>query len=254
MKISGNTYTRRYIFTVLMAVSVLAGFIFFATNNLDFIIAAIDSGKFHLPNIAYSMARIVSGLLLPFIFIVPSMFEFGRIKIAKVLLVLYGVLQALTLTWVFYFLGSNSFGDLFSNQKIIEFQSLPANSFISSYVYWDTYSWWGFIFTALYSALCIYTGISFDDNRLRVRTCVSAIVIARVILPIINNLIFGQSFLSAFWLTNNYADMLSLVAFAAAIFLASDNDTAWIELVWDQAIIGNNDDDDLLYDMQEFEN
>ncbi|MBO5059796.1 MAG: hypothetical protein J6C82_02620 [Clostridia bacterium] len=240
-----DQYAQRTIFTILMIISVFLGFIFLATNNLDFIIAALNQGKFHLPNIAYALSRIVSGLLLPFIFVAPPLFRFGRIKLTKIFLIAYGVLYALTLTWIFYFLGSNSFTDLFSNQKIIEFQRTVENSFVATYVNWDTYSWAGSIFTLLYSALCIYAGISFDDNRKKVRYCVLAMLALRILLPTLYSFIAGNGVLSAFWLTNNYADIMSFTLFTAAICLASVDDFQWISLVWDQDVSAENDDDDL---------
>ncbi len=241
MSQKNGRYAYRTAFTLLMLFSALAGLIFLVLNNLDFIIAALSNGKFHIPNMAYSISRILSGILLPFIFVAPSLFRFGRVKMTKILLTAYGILYALTLTWIFYFLAENPFADLFSIQKTVEFQSLPENSFVSSYVNWDTYTPIANVFTLIYSALCIYTGINFDDNRKRVRLCVMLIPILRIFLPIISGIFDSFRTVSAFWFTNNYADIISLVLFAAAIYVASADDARWISLVWDQDVVTEND-------------
>lgn len=239
-----DLYIKRGVFLALMIVSIFLGGLFFVSNNLDFIVAASQQDKFHLPNLAYAISRVVSGILLPLIFISPSMFEFGQIKLTKFLFIVYGILQLLTLTWIFYFLGSHNFVDLFSLDKIVFFQRNGENAFVASYVFWDTYSWMGSLFTLVYSALCIYTGICFDDDRRKVRICMILLAVLRLLLPMINNIIVGNGLLSAFWLTNNYLDLISVIAYSAAICYASTNDETWISLVWNQELPSEDDEDE----------
>lgn len=230
-----DLYVRRGSFCALMFAAVAFGGVFFVTNNLDFIIAAMQQGKFHIPNLAYTLSRIVGGILLPAVFIVPTMFEFWRIKLSKLFFIVYGVLHLLTLTWIFYFM-AYGIGSLFSNTDIVVFQQHISNAFVSTHVYWDTYEWQGSLFTLLYGLLCIYTGICFDDNRKKVRLCVILVVLLRFLFPAINNLLTGGTIYSVFWLTNNYADLLSVLFYCGGIILASVNDPTWIELIWDETV------------------
>ncbi len=230
-----DLYVRRGSFCALMFAAVAFGVVFFVTNNLDFIVAATEQGKFHIPNIAYALSRMVSGIILPAVFVAPTMFEFWRIKLSKIFFIVYGVLQLLTLTWIFYFL-SDGIGSLFSNTDISVFQQHVSNAFVSVHVYWDTYAWQGSLFTLLYGLLCIYTGLCFDDNRKKVRLLVILVVLLRFLFPAISNLLTGSAVYSVFWLTNNYADLLSAIFYCAAIILASVNDATWIEFIWDETV------------------
>lgn len=239
-----DIYVKRGIFLALMIASLALGALFFVSNNLDFIVAASQQGKFHLPNISYVLARTISGILLPLIFIAPSMFEFGQIKLTKFLFITYGILQLLTLTWIFYFLDSHNFADLLSYDKVVFFQRNGENAFVATYVFWDTYSWTGALFTLIYSALSIYTGICFDDNRKRVRICMILMLAVRLLLPLLHNLFLGLGAWSPFWLVNNYLDLLSVLAYTAAICFASTDDNSWISLVWNQTLPSRDDDDD----------
>lgn len=240
----GDLYTKRAIFLALMIVSLLTGALFFVTNNIDFIIAAVDQDKFHIPNIAYAITRTISGVLLPAVFVAPTMFPYGRIKLTKILFIIYGIAQLFTITWIFYFLSDNSFADLFNIGKIVLYQANGENAFVSSYVYWDTYSWIANIFTILYSSLCIWIGICFDDNRKKVRMAMIVMLALRWLFPLISSFIEGRVIWSTFWLVNNYLDLISCIAYVAAMCVAAMNDTVWINIVWEQEYINDIDDEE----------
>lgn len=230
----GYLYTKRVFFLTLMIVSAISGASFFVSNTLDFIIAAVNQGVFHLPNISYAISRIINGILLPVLCFVPLNIPYAKVRGTKILFIVYGVFQLLTVTWIFYFLNSNPVSDLFDTSKIIAFQSYGKNAFVSTYVFWDTYSWIGTIYTIIYSALCIYTGICFDDNRKKVRTCMILVLALRWLLPLISNIIAGKALWSTFWLVNNYLDLISCIAYVAAICIAVGSDDTWVDIIWEQ--------------------
>ena len=233
---------KRNLITTLMIVSLLFGILMLVTNHLDFIIAAVEYGKMNVPNIAYSLLRLISLIIIPGIFIVPSFFPYGRIRLGKVGFIAVGILYILTNAWIFYFLGNNSFSELFGNAAITDFQS--KNAFVSSYIFWDRYSWISFLYTIALGAAYIYLGISLDDNRVKVRYIMLAIFAAKIILPVISNLFLGTHVLSMFWITNNYAEIVSGCAMTLAFAVASFDDNSWIDFVWDQTVNTNDDDDD----------
>lgn len=236
MKPIKNFYTIHSIFIALMVASLISGFVFLATNTLDFIIEALNQSKFSFSNAAYSFSKIVGGIALPLVFIIPSQRELGRIKSARFVLILYGVLHIITLTWILAFFAKGA-------TDMVEFQSSTENSYVASYVLWDTYSWAGSIYSFLYGLLCIYTGISIDDNKKKVCICVLTMLLFRILAPIITNLVTGNDILSAFWITNNYADILSLLAFTIAMFVASIHDITWVNIIWDEEIETGADED-----------
>lgn len=221
-------------FRTLMIISLVLGIGFFVTNNLDFIINAITYGKATLPNIAYWLSKVVSPILIPLVFLLPSAPNFERIRTVKYTFVTYGILQLITVFWVFWYLGAK--GGSFSNESIIAFQSAKENAFVATNVYWDTYSWLGNIMTILYSALCIYTGLEFDNHKDKVCRLALCVALARILVPIFLNVVTGNGFLSAFWITNNYADVMALLLFAAAMFVAKTEDETWIYHIWDQEV------------------
>jgi len=241
MNTSKNYYSIHKAFTTFMIVSLLAGLAFFATNTLDFVIASITYNKYSVANIAYCLATAVGTILLPLIFILPLV-RVERIKAAKITLILYGVLQLLTLSWIVEFIIANGFDALFSNDAIIAFQSAEARPFVASLVYWDTYTWMGSLLTALYSILCIFTGFCFDDDKKKVCLMVLLTAILRPILAIISNLILGNGILSIFWITNNYAEIIALISFSLGMFTASLYDETWIYLIWNQEVPQNEDE------------
>ncbi len=241
MNTSKNYYSIHATFTSFMTISLLIGLVFFATNNLDFVIASITYNKFSVANTAYCLSKTIGIILLPLVFILPLV-RVERIKAAKFMFIAYGVSQLLTLSWIVEFIIANGFNGLFSNDAIVAFQSLEARPFVASLVYWDTYTWWGSLLTLLYASLCIYAGICFDDDKKKVCLTVLAVTLLKPILAILSNLITGNGFLSGFWLTNNYADILSFIAFTIALFMASIYDETWISLIWNQEIPQDEDD------------
>ena len=224
------------IFRTLMVISLVFGLGFFVTNNLDFLINAITYGQATLPNIAYWLSKIVGPILIPLVFLLPSVALFERIRMVKYTFIAYGILQIITFFWVFWYFGENGFGGFLSNDAISAFQSAKDNSFVASLVYWDTYSWLGNIATLLYASLCIYLGLCFDEHKDKVCKLVLFVAVLRILIPISLNLISGNGFLSSFWITNNYADAIALGFVAAAMFMAKVQDETWIYLVWDQEI------------------
>lgn len=231
-----NPFVIHRIFRTLMVISLVFGLGFFATNNLDFIINAITYGKASLPNIAYWLSKIVGTIIIPLVFLLPSFERFERIRMVKYTFVTYGVLQILTLSWMFWYIGANGFDGLFSNDAIIAFQSAKENAFVSSYVYWDTYSWLGNILTLLYAALLIYTGLEFDNHKNKVCALALSVALVRILVPVIMNVVSGTGFMSAFFITNNYSDIITICLFAAAMYVARVQDETWIYLIWDQEI------------------
>ncbi len=259
-----DMYTKRGIFIALMITSLALGIAFFASNNFNFIAKAAQEGVLHIPNIAYAITRIISCIILPLIFISPSMFEFGQIKLTRITFIVYGIFQLLTLTWVFYFLNAHNLEDLLSMGKMISFQKNPENAFVASRVFWDTYSPVGSLFTLLYSILTIYTGICFDDDRKKVRTCILLMFAVKLLLPLlynivniimqngipsvnwlVNNFIATENgIISTNWLVNNFLDLLSILAYSAAICFASTDDSTWVSLIWNQSLPEKDDEDE----------
>ncbi len=249
-----DLYAKRVFFLTLMLVSAISGGLFFVTNTLDFIIAAVDQGKFHLPNISYAVSRVIGGILLPVLCIVPLNIPFAKVKGTKILFIAYGVFQLLTVAWIFYFLRYNPATDLLDSSKIVAFQSNGRNAFVSSYVFWDTYSWIGTIYTIIYSALCIYTGISFDDNRKKVRLSMLLVLLLRWFLPLVSNIIVGKGLWSSFWLINNYLDLISCIAYVAAICIVAVNDDTWVNIIWEQHVFEHDIQDKISSDLPEVKN
>ena len=245
-----NPFVIHRIFKTLMVISLISGLVFFATNNLDFIINAITYGKATLPNIAYWLSKIVGTIFIPLVFLLPSFERFERIRMVKYTFVTYGVLQILTLSWVFWYIGINGFDGLLSNDAIIAFQSSKDNPFVASYVYWDTYSWLGNIMTLLYTALCIYMGLEFDNHKNKVCALAISVALIRVLFPLISNLILGKDILSSFWFTNNYSDAITACLFAAALVAARVLDETWIYHIWDQEI-ERPDEDEFDYEYED---
>ena len=241
MNTSKNFYSIHATFTSFMTISLLIGLVFLATNNLDFVIASITYDKFSIANTAYCLSKTVGTIFLPLVFILPLV-RMERIKVAKFMFIAYGVLQLLTLSWIVEFIIANGFDGLFSNEAIVAFQSAEERPFVASLVYWDTYTWWGSLFTLLYSSLCIYAGLCFDDDKKKVCSTVLAVTLLRPILAILSDVILGNGFLSSFWFTNNYVDVISLISFTIALFIASRYDETWISLIWNQDIPQREDD------------
>jgi len=228
-------YPKQFYVTGLMISSLIIGIVFFITNHLDFIIAAFEHTKFNVPNISYAIMRIFTCIILPTIFIAPSLFPYSRIKFAKACYWILAILHLLTLTWLIYFFASGYvFENLFSSVAVTFFQQNITNAFVSAQVFWDTYELISVLFTLILSGLYIALAITFDDNRKIVRWLCIVILAFRVLTPIIYNLIVNQIFFSSFWFTNNFVELLASLAFVAAICIASSDDETWSEAIWDE--------------------
>lgn len=237
-------YPKQFYITGLMIAALLAGIVFFITNHIDFIIAAFENTKFNVPNVSYAFIRLFTCIILPTIFIAPSLFPYSRVRITKVCFWILGILQFLTLSWLVYFFASGYvFENLFSSIAVTFFQQDISNAFVSAQVFWDTYELISVLFTLILSAFYIALGITFDDNRKIVRWLCVAVLLFRILTPIIYNLIVNQTFFSSFWFTNNFVEFLSMAAFTAAICVASTDDSTWISVVWDEGQRSNEDDE-----------
>lgn len=236
MKTVKNFYTINRGFTTLMSVSLLTGLVFLFSNNLDFIVEAMNQGKYNFSNAAYSVLRIILGIIIPCVYIVPSRNEMGRMRTARLLFVIYGALYIVTLSWLFPYFASGA-GDMVSFQSDIE------NSYLASYILWDTYSLAGSIYSLIFGILCIYVGIALDDQKNKVCSLVVLLPVLRLILPIITNIFSGNGVISALWITNNYIDIVILTCISCAFYLASTHDVTWINLIWNQEMENNTDDE-----------
>lgn len=236
MKTIKNFYTIHRVFISLMLAAVLSGFVFLFTNNLDFVIEALNQEKYNFSNAAYSISKVIIGILIPLTYIIPSQTEMGRIKASKLLFIIYGALHIIMLSWVIPFISSGA-------KDMVSFQSSIENSYVASYVLWDTYSLPGAIYSLIFGLLSIYIGISIDDNKKKVCILMLLLPIIRLLLPIITNLVTGNGIISVLWITNNYADIISLAAITIAFFTASIHDATWISLIWNQEYDSGEDDE-----------
>lgn len=237
-------YPKPFYVTTFMLVSLLTGIVFFITNHMDFVIAAFEQTKFNLPNICYGIIRLITCLIVPAIFVAPSIFLYSRVRIAKVCFWIQGILHLLTLTWIVYFYTAGyEFGDIFANDIITFFQQNITNAFVSSQIFWDTYDIISVPFTIILSGLYFALAINFDDTRIRVRWLSIALLAYKVLIPLIYNLITKQIAYSTLWVTNNFIELLSLTAFVAGIYYASQDDATWIATIWDEKTPKNEDDD-----------
>ncbi|MBE7015347.1 MAG: hypothetical protein E7417_00770 [Ruminococcaceae bacterium] len=230
-----HQYPKQFYVTGLMILSVVLGAGFFIDNHLDFIIAAFETAKFNVPNVSYAFIRTITCLLLPTIFIAPSLFPYSRIRISKWCFISLGILHLLTTTWIIYFFASGyTITNLFSSIEITFFQQDITNAFVSAQVFWDTYDLISVVFTVILSIMYILLGIFFDDNRKIVRWLVLSILAFRVLTPIVYSLIVNQTLCSSFWFTNNLIELLSYTAFIVGICIASIDDETWIKAIWDE--------------------
>ena len=234
------SFTQRYTFKFLMVLSFISGFIYFYMNNIDFISAAIEYGKMNVPNIGYAFLRIFGGIFIPVVFIVPSMFEFGRIKLARIGFIAYGICHLITVLWIAYFLFSQPVADIFSTEKVADF--MTEGGFVYSFTFWDTYSFAATVFSIIYGILAIYTGIYFDKNKTTVTWLVLSLFALRILFPLFNNILTQDRIFSLFWLTNNSLEIASQLLFTVGILIAAASDYSWIEFVWDQLAFAENED------------
>ena len=76
-----TSFTKRYTFKALVIVALILGITFFYLNHIDFISNAITEGKMSPSNIAYAILQLIGGIIIPILFVMPSMFAFGRIRL-----------------------------------------------------------------------------------------------------------------------------------------------------------------------------
>jgi len=234
-----DIYTKRYSFITLMTISLLSGILFFCTNHIDFISAAFQYHKLNIPNIAYILMRIINCIFIPAIFLVPSLFPFGRIKMTKICFIAYGICNLLTLSWLFYFFANRSFSELASLSSVAQF--LKEQNIIYFETIWDTSGITASILAVIFGAFTIFLGRSFDDDKFFVKNLVMVYCVMRIFFPIFLNLFFQGRVVSSYWVTNNCLDILSTICFTAAIVVASGHDFTWIEFIWDQTVITEED-------------
>ena len=231
----GGNYVKQNVVRGFMIAALLLGIAFFVTNHLDFIIAAFESTKFNVPNVCYAILRMFPCIILPTIFIAPSLFPYSRIKFTKVCYWLLSILNLLTTTWLVYFFCSGyGFESLFSRLAVTFFQQNITNAFVSAQVFWDTYEMISVLFTVILSILYALQAITFDDNKKIVRTLAIVVIVYRILTPILYNLIVNHSLCSSFWIINNFVEFLSCLAFTVAIIVASTDDETWTSCIWDE--------------------
>lgn len=237
------SFTKRYIFKTLISASFILGVVFFYVNHIDFISSAIEYGKMNVANIGYALLKIVGGLIIPAIFIIPSMFEYGRIRLARISFIVYGACHLLTLSWIIYFFALQPAADFFNADKVMNFLRLDGG-FVYQFAFWDTYGLISILFTLIYGIAAIYTGIYFDKEKNTVKWLVFLLLALRLVLPFINNIAFQERVYSLFWITNNYLELAAQLFFTIAIFIAASENSTWIEFVWDQIVFNENEDEE----------
>lgn len=237
-----TSFTDRYIFKALILLSFLLGITFFYVDHIDFISSAIEYGKMNVSNVGYTLLRIVGGIIIPALFIIPSMFEYARIRLTKISFIIYGACHLLTLSWIISFLISQPVSQIFNDNSITSF--LSDNGYVYQFTFWDTYSLISVLFTLIYGILAIYVGMNFDKDKKTVKWLLVILLAVRLLLPFFNNVLFQYRVYSLRWITTNYLELASQLCFTLAIFFASIENSTWIEFVWDQIILIENDDDE----------
>ena len=153
MNSSKNYFATDRTFSTMMFMALLCGFIFFVSNSLDFLITIITANKFSVTNFTYFLTKTVTTVVLPLIFIVPSIKPAGRIKPVKVMFAILGILHLLSLSWVVKFAIDKGFANIFNDSVLTAFQK---GSVVENIVSWDTYGYIGIIFTIVFSLLCFW--------------------------------------------------------------------------------------------------
>lgn len=238
----GVSFIKRYIFKSLITISLILGIVFFYVNHIDFISSAIEFGKMNLSNIGYALLRIVGCIIIPALLIIPSMFEYARIKLTRISFIVYGACHLLTISWIAYFLFKQPIGELFNPDSVTRF--LVGGGYVYQLTFWDTYGLISVLFSIIYGVAAIYTGIYFDKDKDAVKWIVVLLLAIRLVLPLLNNIFFQGRVYSLFWITNNYLELASQLCFTLAIFFAASENASWIEFVWDQIIFLENDEDE----------
>ena len=237
-----SSFTKRYLFKSLIILAIILGVTFFYVNHIDFMSSAIEHGKMNFSNIAYSILQIVGGLIIPAVFIIPSMFPFGRIRLARISYITYGALHILSSVWVISFLTANHFTDIFSAEKLIRF--FIDGGYVYTLTYWDTYGLVALLFSIIYGVAAIYTGLYFDRNKDQVKWFVLSLLCLRLILPFINNIFFQGRVYSLYWISNNYLLLAGEFCVMLAIFIAASEEPTWIEFVWDEMVFTESEFDE----------
>ena len=234
-----NSLKKRYIFKSLMLLSLISGLFYFYMNHIDFISSALAYNKMNVSNIGYTFLRMFGGIFLPVVFIVPSMFEYGRIKLARAGFIAYGICHLITASWIIYFLVSKPASDILSQAKVLEF--LKEGGFVYSITFWDTYGLLGTVFSIIYGIVAIYTGICIDRDKAIAKMLVLLLFTLRILLPLFSNMLTEGRIFSLFWITNNALQIASQLLFSIAIMIAGSSNYTWIELVWDQLATAENE-------------
>ena len=234
-----DNFTQRYIFKFLMFLALISGLVFFYVDHFDFITKAMQTNNLNAPNIVYIILRLF-GILLPMVFIVPSFFEFGRIKLARIFLILYGLLHIATVSWIVYFLSGNPYTDIFSATKVADF--LWDSNIVYPQAFWDNTSFISLILAFVYGIAAIYAGIQFDKDKSLVKTLVCVLLTLRIALPLLFIIFSEGRFFSEFWISVNLFEIIGQFAFTIAIVYAGSNNLTWIELVWDQLAFSETDE------------
>ncbi|MBR4721242.1 MAG: hypothetical protein IK057_05715 [Clostridia bacterium] len=237
-----TSFTKRYTFKALISLSLILGIIFFYVDHIDFISSAIEYGKMNVSNIGYALLRIVGGIFIPAIFIIPSMFEYARIRLTKICFIVYGACHLLTLSWIIYFLFTQPAGQIFDPNKVTEF--LFNGGYVYQITFWDTYGLISVLFSIIYGIAAIYTGMKFDKEKETVKWLLVLLLALRLLLPFLNNIFFQGRVYSLRWITTNYLELASQLSFTLAVFLAAIENSTWIEFVWDQMIFPENEDEE----------
>ena len=237
-----TSFTDRYIFKALILLSLILSITFFYIDHIDFISSAIEFGKMNISNIGYALLRIIGGIIIPALFIIPSMFEYSRIKLTKISFIIYGACHLLTLSWIICFFLTQPAGQIFNSGSLANF--LSENGYVYQFTFWDTYGLISVLFTLIYGVLAIYTGINFDKDKNTVKWLLVILLAVRVLLPLLNNVFFQFRVYSMRWITTNCLELASQLSFTLAIFFAAAENSTWIEFVWDQIILIENEDED----------
>lgn len=237
-----TSFTKRYTFKALVIVALILGITFFYLNHIDFISNAITEGKMSPSNIAYAILQLIGGIIIPILFVMPSMFAFGRIRLTRVFLIVYGIFHILTSVWLINFFMDNPASAIWSTDALENF--FIDGGYVYQLTFWDTYGLASIIFSIIYGAAVIYTGFSFDKNKDLVKWLMILLLVLRLLLPFLNNIIFQGRIYSLFWISNNYLRLAEQLCLTVAIFIAGSEDNTWIELVWDQIVFTETDAED----------
>jgi len=235
-----KSYGKRKAIRALLFLSLGSGIIFFCTNHLDFLIAAIQYNKMNIPNIAYIIERTLTSIFIPLIFILPSIFPYSRVKSAKVIFIASGICHLAMLYWLIPFFIQGNAKYLFTAEKVSDF--ISKNGYVYFSAIWDNASFPATISTILLAIVLIYTGKNFDKHKSLSSNALIVSVAFKVFLPLFYNIFVRGNLYSLYWVTNNYLELLSVGFFTLAILIAASGNDTWVECVWDQDVVEENDE------------